>query len=390
MTLRGAVAVCLVALAGSCAHAQETSLVLEKPYKCSTQVLSGWTGLVDGVTDSDGGPGCFATVNDPKFPKYMVIDLQRPCKIKRIAVHNSANGNTRHITIAVSGTGQDFEQIREFIFPNGQAMTLNQRFGENLERRAQFVRIGVLDSWGGGLGGDHGVFLREVEVFGTPTGEAGVDAPASEPTGEALMRTRALRLFKHYALDAERELKVMTVGDSLASGGEGSWAAQAVQRLVDSRTGGSVELVTLAEEGADPTAVLIHKLDEIIEAAPDVVVLSFGTDSVSYLPGTVRRDLAELLERLSDEMTSLLVLLGPVPDNTDEEALDAVRGMATELEQAARLLGLPMVRAERALLDAGVATAFETDAGEVDVPPALSEDARRTIADAFVELLTRP
>ncbi len=305
-------------------------------------------------------------------------------------MHNSANGNTRHITIAVSGTGQDFEQIREFIFPNGQAMTLNHRFGENLERRAQFVRIGVLDSWGGGLGGDHGVFLREVEVFGTPTGEAGVDAPASEPTGEALMRTRALRLFKHYALDAERELKVMTVGDSLASGGEGSWAAQAVQRLVDSRTGGSVELVTLAEEGADPTAVLIHKLDEIIEAAPDVVVLSFGTDSVSYLPGTVRRDLAELLERLSDEMTSLLVLLGPVPDNTDEEALDAVRGMATELEQAARLLGLPMVRAERALLDAGVATAFETDAGEVDVPSALSEDARRTIADAFVELLTRP
>jgi hypothetical protein len=385
MTVRAAVTLSLLALAAGCAIAQDENLVLDKPYASTAEVLSGWTGLVDGVADSDSGPGCFATVNDPAFPKYVTIDLQRPCLIKRIAVHNSANGNTRHITIAVSADGKDYERLREFIFPQGQAMPLNHRFEE---RRAQFVRIGVLDSWGGGLGGDHCVFLREVEVFGMPTGEPGVKPPAAEPEGEALLRTRALRLFKRYALDVERDLKIVAMGDSLAAGGEESWPALLAVGLADLRPlGTETTHVSLTELGIRPGHAMAGMLDELIAEDPDIVLVTFGSDYQTYVPRVLRRDMAELLERMSVEVSGLLVLVGPALDQDDEERVDTVRGVARELAQTAQVMGLPMLRTERALLDAGVEAACETDPD--DDTRRLSEQARHAIAEALVELLTQ-
>ncbi len=385
MTVRAAVTLSLLALAAGCAIAQDENLVLDKPYASTAEVLSGWTGLVDGVADSDSGPGCFATVNDPAFPKYVTIDLQRPCLIKRIAVHNSANGNTRHITIAVSASGQDYERLREFIFPQGQAMPLNHRFEE---RRAQFVRIGVLDSWGGGLGGDNCMFLREIEVFGTPTGEPGVKPPVAEPEGEALLRTRALRLFKRYALDVERDLKIVAMGDSLAAGGEESWPALLAEGLADLRPlGTETTHVSLTELGIRPGHAMAGMLDELIAEDPDIVLVTFGSDYQTYVPRVLRRDMAELLERMSVEVSGLLVLVGPALDQDDEERVDTVRGVARELAQTAQVMGLPMLRTERALLDAGVEAACETDPD--DDTRRLSEQARHAIAEALVELLTQ-
>ncbi len=385
MTVRAAVTLSLLALAAGCAIAQDENLVLDKPYASTAEVLSGWTGLVDGVADSDSGPGCFATVNDPTFPKYVTIDLQRPCLIKRIAVHNSANGNTRHITIAVSASGQDYERLREFIFPQGQAMPLNHRFGE---RRVQFVRVGMLDSWGGGLGGDNCMFLREIEVFGTPTGEPGVKPPVAEPEGEALLRTRALRLFKRYALDVERDLKIVAMGDSLAAGGEESWPALLAEGLADLRPlGTETTHVSLTELGIRPGHAMAGMLDELIAEDPDIVLVTFGSDYQTYVPRVLRRDMAELLERMSVEVSGLLVLVGPALDQDDEERVDTVRGVARELAQTAQVMGLPMLRTERALLDAGVEAACETDPD--DDTRRLSEQARHAIAEALVELLTQ-
>lgn len=374
----------LLALLGVAAVAEQ-NVALNQPYTCSVQVLAGWTGLADGVIDSDSGPGCFATVNDPGFPKHVTVDLQRPCAITRVAVHNSANGNTRHITIAISADGRRYEQLREFIFPDGQAMTLNHRFGD---RRAQFVRIGLLDSWTGGLGGDNCVFLREVEVFGSPTGEAGVRPPAAEPTGEALMHTRELRIFRHYAIEAERDLTVLVLGDSLGAGGEGSWPERLAELLGALRPlGFEIKVQTAAEMGMDPTAALGDPLDAAIAAAPDLCLLTFGTDCAGHVPATLRRDLTELAHRLSLELSGLLLLVGPVPDPENEDTLDAVRETATELEQTALFLNLPMLRTERALLDGAVEIWRRPTGAGGDAGPALSEDAQRVIAEKLVELL---
>lgn len=363
--------------------AAEQNVALEQPYSCSVQVLAGWTGLVDGVIDSDGGPGCFATVNDPQFPKYVTVNLQRPCIINRVAVHNSANGNTRHITISISANGRDYQQLREFIFADRQAMTLNHRFGE---RRAQFVRIGLLDSWTGGLGGDNCIFLREVEVFGSPTGEAGVRPPLAAPVGDPLMRTRELRLFRHYVISAERDLSILVLGDSLATGAQAGWPEQLVQLLGLLRPMGfQTEVEVICQTGLDPTAALGEPLDAAIAAQPDLCLLTFGTDCDGHVPASLRRDLTELAHRLSVELGGLLLLVGPVPDPEDTKTLESVREIAVAMEQTALFLNLPMLRTERALLDAGVDFWQRPDAdGQA---PTLTDDARRTIAERLVALL---
>ena len=93
------------------------------------------------------------------------------------------------------------------------------------------------------------------------------------------------------------------------------------------------------------------------------------------------------------ELSGLIVLVGPVPDPDDDESLDAVRGVAKELEQMALFMNLPMLRTERALLDAGV----DVWARREDEPAEeaagqgreLTSDARRVVAERLVELFTQ-
>ena len=91
---------------------------------CLIFLLVGWTGLTDGVIDSDVAPGCFATDNSDHFPKEVTIDLGMLYPINRIAVHNAANGNTRKVSISVSSDGRQYTSVREFIFPAGEYMAL--------------------------------------------------------------------------------------------------------------------------------------------------------------------------------------------------------------------------------------------------------------------------
>ena len=77
------------------------------------------------------------------------------------------------------------------------------------------------------------------------------------------------------------------------------------------------------------------------------------------------------------------------PDARNANILDAARGMAGELERMALFMGLPMLRTERALLDARVDVWQEPEAGDDEETPGLTEDARRVIAERLVELLTQ-
>lgn len=167
----------------SCGAAE--NLALHRPYLCSDTILPGWTGLTDGITDSDAAPGCFATGGSAQFPKVIVVDLGALCTVNRITLLSSANGNTRHVSLSVSRDAREFEQLREYYFPAAGAQTLAHSF---TARQARYVKIALHDTWANGAEGPNCLFLREVQVFG--------DAPAggSSSSGGAREELRLARL----------------------------------------------------------------------------------------------------------------------------------------------------------------------------------------------------
>lgn len=372
-------ALALVALPAYMAVAQQ-NVARERPYTVSSEVMDGWTGLVDGVLDSDSAPGCFATGNGHEFPKSVTIDLQRPCSINRVTVHNSANGNTRGIIIYCSDDGVRYEKLREFIFPQGDPLTLNHRFND---RSAQFVRIEFTNTWGGGLGGDNTIFCREVEVFGSPTGEAAVPEPMDEPSGDPFVATRDLRLFRRWAVEDDRQLTMAVLGDSLASCEEQTWPQIVAERLALARPDeAEVSVTAMTEEGLTPSPSLGY-ISLTAEAEPDVVFVTFGTDLEDWDEVSFRAGLSGLVNRLLEETDALVVLVAPVVP--DEERVTIGRHALREMEKLSDALSVPVVRSEAALLREGldVTNAWEAD-GE------LTEEARTALATTVLELLLQP
>jgi hypothetical protein len=373
------VALLAAMVAGESVPAQQ-NVARGRPYECSGEVMDGWTGLVDGVTDSDSAPGCFATGNGNQFPKSVTINLQRPCSISRVAVHNSSNGNTRGIVIYCSETGLRYEKLREFIFPQGEPLTLNHRFND---RPAQFVRVEFTNTWGGGLGGDNTVFCREVEVFGSPTGGAPVLEPVEQPVGDPLITTRDLRLFRHWALDDDEQLTVAVLGDSLASCDEGTWAPTVAERLALARPDeAEVSVTAMTEEGLEPSPSLGY-VSMTAEAEPDVVLVTFGTDLQHWDGVRFRAGLSGLIARLLEETDALVVLVGPAVG--EAERVNVGRRTLDEMEKLADLHSLPVVRTEAALLQNGLSV--EEIRSEDGM---LSAAARDVLATSVLELLLQP
>ncbi|MGD9497784.1 MAG: discoidin domain-containing protein [Armatimonadota bacterium] len=372
----GAVLAALIVAGGAAA---QQNVALNQPYVCSADVMDGWTGLVDGIADSDSGPGCFATADDPVFPKWVTIDLQRPCNISRIAVHNSANGNTRGIIIYCSQDGVHFEKLREFIFPQGEPITLTHRFND---RPAQFVRVEFTNTWGGGLGGDGVIFVREVEVFGSATDGTAVLLPLPQPVGDPFVYTRELRLFERWALDGERPLSLAVFGDSFGACDEGSWPLMVAERLRFARPNEvEVRVTDVTHPGMTPDAGT-GDITQVIDADPDLVLVTFGTDVVHWDAEAFRSGLAGVLGRLLAETDGLVVLVGPRPGVG--EGIDIARRALLEMERAANLLGIPMLRTEALLLAEGLSGEDLTgDRGEP------SERARTLVATSIVQLLVQ-
>ncbi len=386
--MRAACAALLALLASSAALAQY-NLALNKPFTCTSEILSSWTGLVDGIKDSDSGPGCFATSNNPQFPKYLVIDLQLPCIVSRIAVYNSANGNTREVTLAVSADGESYEVLRDYIFPAGQALTLNHSF-EARPRRAQFVRIGLMNSAGGGLGGDNCIFLREVEVYGVPTGGRPV-APPPVATGEPLLTSRSVQIFRRYCLAAERDCRLFVIGDSFAAEGETLWTGLLLAQLRARRPAAArTEMVVLSQEGLTPGQAWGPILSEVVAEAPDAVLLTFGSDLRAWDERQFRRDLGKLTRDLLDETGGLVILVAPPPMQESEpgapKPASAIRRQAArELEALARLLSVPMLRTETALRVTGTPIA-ELCQGAGGLLPA----GHWVVAERLMDLMMQP
>lgn len=369
----------LVAVASSAAVAQY-NVARDRPWQCDCDVMDGWGGLVDGIADSDTGPACFATSNEPDFPKSVTIDLERPCLINRIAVHNSTNGNTRGIILSCSQDDEEFEKLREFIFPRAQPITLNHRFND---RTAQFVRVSFANTWGGGLGGDNRIYVREVEVFGMPTGDAPVMVAPPEPTGDPVASTRAVRLFRRWAVKDDAALTLAVLGDSLADCGAEQWPQIVAERLQYARPDEApVSVAAMTERGLKPDATSGH-IDMVAEAQPDLILVTFGTDLTEWDREAFASGLSNLVNRLLSETEALVVLVGPLPGESDDA--DVARCALREMDRLAQALGLPLVRTEVALSDERLTG--ETVRGDDGMP---SEEARGAIANTVLELLLEP
>lgn len=340
---------CLLLIA-TCAMAAPTdpatNLALNRPVATNVETLPGWRGLVDGDRDSDSAPGCFATTNAGSYPKYAVIDLGSECTISKVVVHNSANGNTRTVSLACSADGMNYKKLRDpdYIFPAGEATVLSVSFQP---RSAKYVRVTLPDTWKGGLGGDNCLFLREVEVYGWRTAPAGKADPFALAAHQSPSSSnRSVEIFKRYCLDKPGELRVTVVGDLLIAGcdQDGHWARVAAEelqklypdkRLVINGVGGAEGAIAYGMDWAN---------DHRGGLAPDVIVLCYGTQAALANASTddFRVKYQALIGELAENTRSLIVALTPLPllppITASSQANDAI------VEQVALANDLPVLR----------------------------------------------
>jgi len=142
----------------------EGNLAFGKPYTETSHNVFGYAqGLTDGIKDRDGRDGGYATGDDDTYPKLTTIDLGAPQEIGRILVHNTGEGNTRNIGLQVSLDGEQFEQVGQHEFAQGDGAVYECTFEPC---QARYVRISFMDSWlTESHGSQHFMFLRELEVF---------------------------------------------------------------------------------------------------------------------------------------------------------------------------------------------------------------------------------
>jgi hypothetical protein len=331
---------------GTAAHGPYVNLALHRPYATNVQTLPGWTGLVDGQKDSDTAPGCFATSNHDSYPKYVVIDLGGDCTISKVVVYNSANGNTRTVSLACSTDGSAYKKLRDpdFIFPDRSTTPLSVAFQP---RDAHYVRVTLPDTWQKGLGGDNCLFLREVEVFGyRQTGTTAPDPFAMAEHQAPAVTNRALSIFRRYCLESPGSLSIAVVGDLFTIGydREDHWAGIAAEEwrkfypnkaFAIKGIGGTEGSVGFGTDWAQ---------DNRGSLAPDLVIVAYGTQA-ALAGATVdefRTKYQALITELVENTRALIIPLTPLPfpvgSGNSSVGYDAV------VEQIALSKGLPLLR----------------------------------------------
>jgi len=304
--------------------AAERNLAAGKPYLCTTELRPGWTGLVDGQHDSDQPPACFATDNSAQFPKEVIIDLGGVYQLTKIAVYNSLNGNTRHITVWLSLDAKDFVQLREYYFPPDRLQPLIHSFSSH-PRPARYIKIGMHDTWTGGEGGDNCLYLREVEVYGSETAEAdhsdqSGDIMALARWQQPLVRPYAVRLFRRYCLEQQTDIVVGVLGDSFAaSAGSSSdvhqptWVDLFAERLKQEGGYETVEVLTSSNVELSNLSQLRQTLSEF--EFVDLLIIAYGTQAGLRDVTTLefRGQLQRLVELVQAELAALTVVVTPAP-----------------------------------------------------------------------------
>ena len=373
------------------------NLALNKSYLCTSELLAGWTGLVDGLKDSDQPPACFATDNSPGFPKELVIDLGAVLPITKIAVYNSLNGNTRHIAVLSSVNATDFESLREYYFPPDKVQPLVHSFPAH-PRRARYVKVKMYDSWTGGRNGDNCLYLREVEVYATPQGSVSTPDSLTEVMALArwqqpLVEPPTVPLFRRYCLEAKSESAIGLLGDGFAAFGNQlspTWVDLFIARLKERGGYQNIEVTNLVgEPGLSNLTRLQGELASLTSV--DLLIIAYGTQAALDGMPTLdfRGRLHELAESTQHQLTALTVVVTPAPfaNRSDWPRYAEVQGkdslrLARAAEQVATLAGYALVRT------ASVLARSERESQELyQDNVTLSQPAHRALSRALEELL---
>ena len=373
------------------ASAQETTVstnvALGKSFTSSSPGGIAWQGLLDGKRTSDSPPGCFATGPDAEYPKKIVIDLGAVYLIDQVIVHNAANGNTKKVDVWASRDGVNYKQLRQpYVFPNRTEQRMSARFPA-LE--ARYVKLALWDTYGGGLGGDHILYLREVEVMGR-------EVPATSATRERPEfpddPPRLVRVFRRYVLRQGSQVRLLLIGDDMAVGQNGGKGLGTVlaDKLRERFSLDAVEVDDQSRAGLtahDARASLPRGSDP-----PDVVVVALGTaDALAFDPATFREAMERLLDMLLDRTDALIVVVAParIPHSNELARADEC-GSADTADpawQMASLLtgrGIAVVDADKALDGSGLPVT-KTYADNLS----LTDSGHEIIASAIVRLLHR-
>lgn len=358
--------------------AQEVNLALGRPISADCDLLPGWEGLTDGVKDSDEAPGCFATANSARFPKHVVVDLGGKCSVSRVVVHNSTNGNTRQITVALSLDAKNYTPLREYIFPAGKYQPLTHRF---TPKTARFLRITFVDTWGTGLGGKNILYLREAEAYGKrleSPDSPGEDVWASLAGSNPRRSVPSWAATRRYLVELSRPARLMVVSDQPPEPliGPDGWISRGLQDVNGRWTLAGVQVKFVGYDGSvsefqkDYKASLELALPDLLIVAPSSVCGQEFTNA-----------LAQILASADEVGCSLLVCIPPPPgDPQNSTKLDQYRKIRRELLVQGAQYGA-------GLLDVGALLAREGDPAKLVGGKNWSVEAVKIAAGAITRLL---
>lgn len=390
-------------IAGSMCHAQTTpaapapkpvtlyNVALNKTFTDTAPGDSKWRGLVDGISNADVPPDCYATDNSPQFPKSILLDLGGLFPIRQIVVTNSLNGNTKSITLYYSPNRSRWDPGWKFVFPAAVVRELTYTLPD---RMARYVKIVLEDTYGGGFSGDNVLYLREVQAL----------SPAKEPVSLARnidrsrwnVVSRDYSIVKHLTLDRNISPRIVLVGYSMLEAADkpGGYVALLQKMLKEkylsaatSVPDGTVTTLRIRPQWFSGASVFPADLRELPQAEVMVVVL--GVDDLprsgKEAGGAVRK-LLTAVKRVNSQgaivgviapsLTAIKQAGKPVASPESAEFVAAIR--QAMLGEACSILDLN-----------AVAQAMGEEVGVFDEENRLSEEGHQFIAEEVFNFLVK-
>jgi hypothetical protein len=326
------------------------NVALGKGVSCTSPPGIAWRGLLDGDRTSDQPPGCFATGADNAYPKKITIDLGAVYAIEQIVVYSSENGNTKTVEVWASRDGTTYERMRlPYVFADKTAQRMSAAFPP---REARYVKVALLDTYGHGLGGDHVLFLREVEVYGRATKATASTRERPKPKPEA---PRAARIFRHYVLRPGADLRLLVLGDDAAAAPQGGLPLVLAGALRGTFDLGTITVAARCEPGYTAEDACTYPVSSADES-PDLVVVALGTaDALAYNAEAFRSAVAALLERLQTRTVGVIVVVAPPEIPHAEQLGRAAESAGADTTEVAWQLADLTEGTEIAIVDAAAA-----------------------------------
>ena len=150
--------------AASFAAPKFANLALRAPYTCSNPNTHNYGAsgqLTDGSWIADGAH-CFASNEDDKFPKDVVVDLQEAKELRQLKFGVPPFGSTKTVVASVSADGKTFTEVGSHVFSQEKAETVVLPFKST---KARYIKLTFTDRHDKQVGYPIGfMFMTELEA----------------------------------------------------------------------------------------------------------------------------------------------------------------------------------------------------------------------------------